>query len=128
MSFSNDRRKPRTGSGRVRPLAATMTAVALFASAPAMADDGDRGQGKAAQTEADGENHPQKGEPGDMTVSQAWQNAKEDWRALQEASGDAWEDARRQFEESWADLQSAMRRSDDDTPPPPNPAPEQQTE
>lgn len=128
MSFSNDRRKHRTGSGRVRPLVATMTAVALFAGTPALADDGGRGKGTAAQAEADGENHPQKGEPVNMTVSEAWQNAKEDWRALQEASGDAWEDAQRQFEESWADLQATMRQSDGEAPPPPNPAPEQQTE
>ncbi|MBK1696120.1 hypothetical protein [Rhodovibrio salinarum] len=93
-------------------LGAGLMAAFLLAgtTAPALAagSDSETSAGKAEQTS-------------DMTIDQAWANAKEDWRELQEASGDAWNDARDEFEESWSRLQRMMSEEEGSAPPPDNP-------
>lgn len=65
---------------------------------------------------------PKGAQNGDMSVQEAWTNAKEDWRELQEASGDAWGEARTEFQKSWSRLQRLMSEQDGAAPPPDDPA------
>jgi hypothetical protein len=62
------------------------------------------------------------GETRDMSVEEAWANAKQDWRDLEKASGDAWGEAREEFQKSWSRLQRLMSESDEAAPPPDGPA------
>lgn len=62
------------------------------------------------------------GETRGMSVEEAWANAKQDWRDLEKASGDAWGEARKEFQKSWSRLQSLMSESDGAAPPPDDPA------
>jgi len=98
-------------AGAVKPAAACLLAALLTAGlpAPAAAEGGDNADGQPAQ-------------PGEMSVQEAWSNAKKDWRDLQAASGDAWGEARQQFQESWNRLQRLMSDRDGTAPPPDDPA------
>ena len=59
---------------------------------------------------------------GDMSVQEAWANARQDWRDLQAASGEAWGAAQTEFQKSWSRLQRLMAEQDGTAPPPDNPA------
>jgi hypothetical protein len=92
---------------RTTRFAALLTAgLMLAAPAGAAAADADNGDAGA------------EGNGAGMSVDQAWENAKRDWRDLQEASGDAWDDAKQEFEESWSRLQRALSGADEAVPPP----------
>jgi hypothetical protein len=43
----------------------------------------------------------------DMSVKQAWKEARSDWYAMLQASGEDWAEARAQYLESWAEFQQA---------------------
>lgn len=43
----------------------------------------------------------------DMSVKQAWKQARADWYAMLQASGDEWTEARGDYLESWAEFQQA---------------------
>ncbi len=90
-------------------LAAAMIAGTALPAAAAGEGASERADGKAAQTR-------------DMSVQEAWANAKEDWRELQAASGDAWGEARQEFQKSWSRLQNLMSDSDGAALPPDEPA------
>lgn len=94
----------------MRALAAA-GAIALLLGAPGPAPAQERG--------ADA------GKPGasDMSVQEAWAEAKRDWRKLESKSGEAWEKAREEFQKSWRELQRVMQDAGEDAPPPPNAAP-----
>lgn len=87
---------------RVIPALTLIAALGLSAPAPAQ-EAADTGEGKG--TAADGQM--------EMSLKEAWQNAKSDWKALQKASGDAWEKAKAEFDESW----SALKRRLDEAEP-----------
>jgi hypothetical protein len=71
---------------------------------------------------AAGDGEQAESETRDMSVEEAWANAKQDWRDLEKASGDAWGEARKEFEKSWRRLQDMMSESDGAAPPPDDPA------
>lgn len=96
---------------RTRPTAVAL--AALLVAAPAAA---------TAAGDESGSREPE--QPQDMSIQEAWENAKRDWTKLQEASGKAWQDAREEFSESWQRLQEMMAESEDETPPPPGAMPD----
>jgi hypothetical protein len=59
----------------------------------------------------------------DMSVQEAWANAKRDWEKLETKSGEAWKKAREEFQKSWRELQRVMQDQGEDAPPPPSAAP-----
>jgi hypothetical protein len=67
-----------------------------------------------AAADVEGNPAPAEGESasGNMSVEQAWENAREDWQELQEASGDAWNNASDEFDQSWQQLQRAMSQQE----------------
>jgi hypothetical protein len=92
---------------RTTRFAALLTAgLMLAAPAGAAAADADNGDAGA------------EGNGAGMSVDQAWENAKRDWQKLQDASGEAWGEAKREFEDSWSRLQQALSDSDEAAPPP----------
>ncbi|MDZ7713874.1 MAG: hypothetical protein U5L06_12565 [Rhodovibrio sp.] len=89
-------------------LAAAMIAGTGFPAAAAGDGAAERADDTAAETRG-------------MSVEEAWANAKQDWRELEAASGDAWGAARKEFQQSWSRLQTLMSESDG-APPPDAPA------
>ena len=102
-------------TGAPRRTAAALLAAGMIAgtAVPAAA------AGEGASERADGNKAAQ---TRDMSVQEAWTNAKEDWRELEAASGDAWGEARQEFQKSWSRLQNLMSDSDGTAPPPDDPA------
>jgi hypothetical protein len=92
---------------------AAATIAGLLLAAPA----GVGAQSQDTQAGGNGETAEDTG-GSELDVDQAWENAKRDWRDLQEASGDAWDDAKQEFEESWSRLQRALSGADEAVPPP----------
>lgn len=99
----------RSAPPRPRALAPTLVALALLAGAPAAAAD-------------EGEQQP--AAPGDMSVEQAWQAAKQDWQKLQQATGEEYRAAKEAFQESWSALREKMAGMGEDAVPPPDPSAE----
>jgi hypothetical protein len=101
-------------TGAPRRAGAALLAAAMIAgtAVPAAA------AGEGASERADGNKAAQ---TRDMSVQEAWTNAKEDWRELEAASGDAWGEARQEFQKSWSRLQNLMSDSDGAAPPPDEP-------
>jgi hypothetical protein len=101
-------------TSRTRPRRITLVLATLLVAAPAAS--------AAAAGQEDGPQKPEQAQ--DMSIQEAWENARRDWNKLQDASGKAWRDAREEFAESWQRLQEMMAESEDETPPPPGAMPE----
>lgn len=96
--------------GPLQALGAGLLAAALLAGTVAPAPAADQPDANDAASASDG-----------MSVQEAWSNAKQDWRKLQAASGDAASAARQEFEESWDQLQRLMSEQEGTAPPPDDP-------
>ncbi|MBK1670843.1 hypothetical protein CKO28_22765 [Rhodovibrio sodomensis] len=100
-------------AGAALMLALLLAGTSLPALAAGQSGDRDAGDRQAAGGDMGGS---------EMSVQEAWANAREDWNQLQDASGDALSAARKQFQQSWNRLQSLMSEQEGTAPPPDDPA------
>ena len=112
QTLGSGRQTPDTGQ-KNRASAALLAGLLIAGtSLPALATG--QGDPQASGESVDG--------TGDMSVQEAWANARQDWRELQAASGEAWDEAQKEFQDSWSRLQRLMSEQDGTAPPPDDPA------
>lgn len=111
-------------TGRTKSAALLAALLIAGTSLPALAaGEGDAQGDPQAGAQAGGETAAETAAgSGDMSVQEAWANARQDWRELQAASGEAWDEAQQEFQDSWSRLQRLMSEQDGTAPPPDDPA------